>query len=265
LNALCALATALLALSPAAQARPTANLSLDVSFSYTGEITVTLPNGTPVGTRGATPSVIPAGYYTIELTQPGCVDVPTFILQGPGVNVQNDLQSGEIVTDAVGVSFQPNATYTWRDGSLNPPMLWTFTTSGDVLGTPPPVVPASQGPVSTNKETNNDVVGSGIARGASSAPAPFRGSLAGAVSAAGALELAFKGKGVTRLTAGRYKVNVADASEARGFLLENASYAASITDAGFVGKRSETVDLTAGKWYFAPSATGHKKAFTVVR
>jgi hypothetical protein len=249
-------AAASLALSPVAEAQRSTNLTLEVNYDYVGQITVTLPNGTPVGTKSGTPTVIPAGYYTIELNQPGCVDTPTFILQGPGVSVFDNLQNGEVVTDAVSADFRPNSTYTWRSG-VNPPVLFTFQTSGDVLGTPPPPTPVVKGPVSTNKQTNTDVVGSGL---------QAHGMLAGVVTAAGTDGLAFKGKQVTTLTAGRYKVTVTDKSVAHGFVLgSGAHHVVDVTGAQFVGRRSATVTLTVGQWFFAPSVGGKKTYFAVTR
>jgi hypothetical protein len=258
-----AFAAGFLALAPVAQGRTAATLTLEVNYSYAGDITVTLPNGQPVGTKAGVPTVIPAGYYTVELTQPGCVDTPAFILQGPGVNILDDLNAGEIVTDAQEADFQPNATYTWRDGSINPPVLFTFQTSGEVLGTPPPPsVAATGGPVSSNKEANGSVVGSGIGHGSSK----LRGTLAGAVMPTGKLSLAYKGKSVHTLTAGRYTITVTDRSSKTGFMLESAGHRATkLTVAGFVGKRSVSVQLTTGKWFFTAAPSAAKTYFAVVK
>jgi hypothetical protein len=256
-------ATAILALVPAAaQSRSAEALTLDVNYSYAGDITVTLPSGQPVGVRSGTPTVIPAGYYTVELTQPGCVDTPAFVLQGPGVNILDDLNAGEIVTDAQEADFQPNSTYTWRDGSINPPVFFTFQTSGDVLGTPPPPSSAaSGGPVSSNKEANGSVVGSGIKQ-----TPKLSGTLAATVSAAGKPTLSFKGKRVSSLTAGRYAITVTDRSPESGFAVERSgSHAMTLTAPGFVGKRSETLELTAGRWSFLAGPSGSKTSFSVVK
>jgi hypothetical protein len=226
---------------PLAQARPQANLIIDVNYAYDGSITVTLPNGTAVGVKSGTPTMIPAGYYTVELTQPGCVDTPAFILQGPGVNILDDMQAGEIVTDAQAAVFQPNATYTWRDGSINPPVLWTFQTSSDVLGTPPPPAVNANGPRSKNAQVNEDVV--------NSAKLPFRGKLA-AVVKGGKVGLTFKGKSVASLASGRYTITVDDASKTQGVMLAGGSShrKVRITTGAFVGKVSKPLVLTAGKW-----------------
>ena len=254
-----ALVVGLLVLAPGAQSHGLQNLILEVNYDYVGSITVQLPNGTPVGVKSGTPTVIPAGYYTVELNQPGCVDTPAFILQGPGVNLLDDMQAGEIVTDAQSAVFQPNSTYTWRDGSTNPPVYYTFQTNGDVLGTPPPVIAASKVPLSKNKEANSSVVGSGLSSSKS------LGSLAGAVSSAGVLQLSLGGKTVSKLTAGLYSLTVVDKSGKQGFMLEKAGHPAmSITSGAFVGKKSTSVTLTAGKWFAVSGPLGKKTYITVV-
>ena len=86
-----------------------------------------------------------------------------------------------------------------------------------------------------------------------SAIVPFRGTLTGTVSAAGSLTLAYKGKSVTSLMPGRYMITVSDRSATSGFLLEKLAHAAmSLTGVEFVGKRSVSVDLTAGRWLVTP-------------
>lgn len=254
-----AVTAAILAFAPAAESRTAVTLTLDVNYSYAGDITVTLPSGQPVGVKSGTPTVIPAGYYTVELTQPGCVDTPAFVLQGPGVNILDDLNAGEIVTDAQEADFQPNSTYTWRDGSINPPVLFTFQTSGDVLGTPPPPSSAaSGGPVSSNKEANGSVVGSGLKS------SKLTGTLAATVSAAGKPTLSYKGKRVSSLAPGRYSITVTDRSSKLGFTLERTgSHPLKLTLPGFVGKRSASVQLTAGRWFFLTTPSAVKTAFTV--
>jgi hypothetical protein len=259
-SVVCVLAVlGVLSLTPAAGARIASPLTLMVDYSYTGDITVTLPSGQPVGVKSGTPTVIPAGYYNVELTQPGCVDTATFILTGPGVSIFDNLQNGEVVTDAVAANLQPNSTYTWRSGAVNPPVIFTFQTSADVVGTPPPASgPATKGPTSTNPETNTSLVGSGASG------AKLQGTLAGSVSSAGTAALAFKGKSVTILKAGKYTFTVTDKSPGHGFVLRRASHPAmTLTGGAFVGRHKTTVTLTTGQWYFAASPNGKKSYFAV--
>jgi hypothetical protein len=259
--ALAVIATALLLSASAAQGQSTRsadNLTLYVNFDYAGNITVSLPSGTPVGAKsGSSPTVIPAGYYTVELSQPGCVDVPTFILQGPGVDLEDDLESGEIVTDSAGINLQPNATYTWRSGSINPPVYFTFQTNSQVIGTPPSSTNnATAPPLSKRKQSNTDIVGSDVGKGTV-------GTLAGGVSAAGKVSLALKGKSISVLKPGRYKLTIDDASRKLGFALKSSTHRTmTVTSASYVGTRSASIVLTAGTWS-ATSGSGAKKTFRV--
>ena len=91
----------------------------------------------------------------------------------------------------------------------------------------------------------------------------MRGTLTAGVSAAGALSLEFKGKSAARLTAGRYRVVVVDRSASSGFVLEQAKRALTVSGLKFVGRRSETVALTAGHWLYTPG-TGTKRYLLVV-
>ena len=136
LRALVAGAVATLLLFPAAgHARPAADLSLTVNFSASGTVTVTLPDGTPVGSTGGAATVIPAGFYTLNLFGPGeCINLPLFELAGPGVNIQDDMLGGEVERNALYATFLPNTTYTWHT-DRNALVVHSFRTSSDVAGT----------------------------------------------------------------------------------------------------------------------------------
>jgi hypothetical protein len=260
LVALSLLVVGLLSFAPGAQARSAANLSLVVTFTATGDISVTLPDGTPVGSASGTPTVIPAGFYTVLLTGPGgCTSLPYFDLRGPGNNIVDNMDEGEMSSAIDNANFLPNSTYTWRNDGANPPVVYTFTTSSTILGTPPVQPTSSTTGISSGEHStaaSQDVVGSELV--------PFRGTLAGAVSAAGTTTLAYKGQSVSKLTAGKYTVTVNDKSTKSGFMLEQASHPAVTTGAVYVGKHSVSVHLTAGRWFFAPGLTGQKTYFTVV-
>ena len=136
-------AASLLVGVPAASA---ANLQLNVTFSATGQITLTLPDGTPVGVTSGTPTVIPAGFYTMNLIGPGgCSTLPYFDLRGPGNNILDNMDQGEEANKTDNATFLPNSTYTWRDDQ-NPSVVYTFVTDSEVLGSAPtaPVSPDSR-------------------------------------------------------------------------------------------------------------------------
>jgi predicted secreted protein len=84
------------------------------------------------------------------------------------------------------------------------------------------------------------------------------------VSAAGKLALTFKGKEVATLAKGRYTITVTDKSKKSGFILQGTGQKAIVVSAaGYVGKRSTTIDLTAGQWFFYPTFVGAKTYFLV--
>jgi hypothetical protein len=243
--ALAAVTGLLVAASPSNGARA-ADLTLRISFTEAGAITVTLPNGAPVGTTSGSPTVIPAGFYTLLFFGPGeCINLPLFQLRGPGVNINDDMLGGETDVHTLYATFLPNATYTWHS-DRNTATVFTFRASSDVVGTQPSTSGTSGSSSGSNaKPTSQDITGSAIA--------PFRGTLTGAVTAAGRLTVAFKGRSVTSLKAGRYTVAVSDRSSTNGFLLQKPKRAAvSVTGAMFVGRRSLSVTLTTGRWLVLP-------------
>ncbi len=248
-----AITAALLVLVPssgAAQKKSAVRLTMNVVFTYTGDISVTLPDGTPVSNA----RVIPAGYYSLLLSGPGaCTLVPYFMLNGPGVALTDNMDQGEEEFLEYVVEFLPNSTYTWRNGD-QPTVLHTFQTSAQVVGTKAPPV-AWTGPV-TSKSSNKDIVGSGLL--------PGRGALAAGVSKSGQISLAYKGKSVATLRPGRYSLTVVDSSSKGGFFVQPfGKKVVSLTNAAFVGKRSVTIELNKGKWLFMTSAKGAGTTVTV--
>src|SRR5262249_30268612 len=156
-----------------------------------------------------------------------CINLPLFELQGPGVNIADDMLGGEVEKNTLYATFLPSTTYSWHI-DRNAAVVHTFRTSADVLGTAPATPsttpPTSSGPVAKSQ----DIVGSGIL--------PFRGKLTGAVSAAGRLTLAFKGKSASKLKPGRYTVAVVDSSSTSGFMLQKAAkQPMAVTGTAFVG------------------------------
>ena len=236
----------LLASASAAQSRVAAPLVLKVDFATNGAITVSLPNGTPVGTTGGTPTTIPAGYYVVEMSGPGgCTAMPHFSLKGPGTQIFDNLNEGESDYVEYNANLAPNSTYVWSSDAV-PGVVHTFVTSSDVVGTAPPKSPG--GLTSSNHTTVNssDLIGSRILK--------FQGTIVGDVTTAGKVTLAFKGKSVANLKAGRYTVTVADKSSASGVMFQKAGHTAltAVTGPMFVGKRSAEIRLTAGKWLVVP-------------
>jgi hypothetical protein len=248
------LGVALVMVASAAQGRTAAPLSLKVNFALNGAITVTLPNGTPVGSTGGSPTVVPAGYYIVDMNGPGgCAAMPHFTLRGPGVQIFDNLNEGESDHVEYNANLLPNSSYAWTSDAA-PGVVHTFVTSSDVVGTAP-AQPAN-GLSSSNHTTvkSTDFVGSQIL--------PTRGTITAAVSSAGRLSLAYKGKSIGRLSAGRYTIAVTDKSTMSGFTLQKRRHAATpLTGRTFVGKKSAKVELTPGNWVFTP--IGGKQAYTI--
>src|SRR5262249_13815448 len=154
-----ALATGLL-VAPAQGAAPP---TLLVTFFVNGSITVTLPDGTPVGSTSGAPTVIPAGYYSVLMDGPGgCIQLPLFQLSGPGASIVSDMNGGEVDASTFNAFFLPNSTYTWHTDRGLSSAVHTFTTSGTVAATGSEKTTTTPA-VSSGTPTSNDVVGSAIA------------------------------------------------------------------------------------------------------
>jgi len=247
---MCALLAGACAAS-AAHAQRAATQALVVTFNANGAVTVTL-NGSPVGTTSGQPTVISGGYYSLVMNGPGdCINLPLFELSGPGVDIQDDMLGGEVDTHTVPMYFAPNSTFTWHIDRAQS-TVYTFRTSPDVTGSAT-AVGSSSTASGKGGATSEDVVGSAIV--------PTRGTLAGVVTPAGRLAIAYKGKPVKTLQAGRYTISVVDESSSNGFVVKGSRKAVSVTGMPFVGKHSVTLDLTAGRWSFGPSAA--KSSYTV--
>jgi len=211
-------------------------------------------------------SSIPPGSYQVEVETPvmfklvrpggvstdniaandftGCKGWVQFQLTGPGVNIFTTLDSG---CDAFLIlpeqTFKPSSTYTAQD--LNQPNVARATFSTLATGTP--VAPKSPyGPTSGKGTLQQDLVGSEAGKSA------LKGTLTGALSPKGKLTLLSKGKLVSILKAGRYKVAITDQSAKASFTLEavNGGTVKDLTTAPFVGKHTVTVQLSAGRWMY---------------
>jgi hypothetical protein len=232
-------------IAPLAQARTTANPILRVNFQLDGTMTVTLADGTPVGTKSGSPTVIPAGYYTVLLFGPGgCANVPYFTLKGPGENIVDNMDGGELSTNQYNAYFQPNATYSWHS-DVDTTTNYTFSTNSSVVGTAPATVgPGGLSASNHGTAQSTNPLGSKVVT--------FQGTLNAAVSSAGKVTLTFKGKGVTALNAGSYTVKVLDSSAKNGLMFEKIKRVLTVSGLKFTGQHTGKVNLTAGKWLVMP-------------
>jgi plastocyanin len=74
-----------------------------------------------------------------------------------------------------------------------------------------------------------------------------------------------KGQKVKTLKPGKYTITVSDKSSIHNFRLKGSGLNKEITSVGFVGKKSATVTLKAGKYTYVcdPHKTSMKGSFTV--
>jgi hypothetical protein len=217
------------------------------------------------------------GNYNVQITTPSdfanekdraglpasdfsdCKGTPDFVLTGPGVNIETTLDDGSNDYEQFAATFQANSNYVAVDNNQPTVARATFATN-----TSTPTTPSStsfENPTSTTTSSQKPVVNSHP----SSTPLPLRGTLVGAVSAAGKLSLKLKGKGVTSLKAGKYKVTVTDQSKKAGFTLQQRNHAPkTVTSSPFHGKHTATITMTAGQWFFYGSLIAKKNFFLVV-
>ncbi len=241
-----------------ATALPTLYVTYDTSCNFK----ITTDSGAAAG------SAVPYGTYNVLVNtifpfaaggEASCTNVE-FQLTGPGVSLSTDLTLGDASSEYDTETFQANATYRAVDN--NHP-----NTGGSVFSTSNTQVSAVTAPSGTQTGSGTK---SGTGTGKTSAigtsiKSPLRGTLTGLVSTAGVLSLTEKGKPVKSLTAGRYTFAVTDKSRKSSFTVQEVrAGATTVTAASFVGKRSVTINLRAGQWFFYPSFVGKKSYFIVL-
>ena len=222
---------------------------------------MSLADGTPVGTSSAPGTAIPAGTYRVNVDDTAQA-VMQFRLAGPGVELVTNMTFGEDAAQTLVETFQPNSTYTFRD-DFQPSLVRFFSTSSTSISSGESGGGASPGSTPTKSQsgqgspvTSHDIVGSDIK--------PFRGTLAGAVSATGKLSLLFKGKTVGQLKSGRYAFVIEDQTASTAFKVQRIKKdPVTLTGVKYVGKHKVTVTLDAGQWWYF-SGAGKKTYFVVV-
>jgi hypothetical protein len=240
------------------------------------DIFLTFDDGSAVGNQDRTPPTIPAGTYTIRVVDDTAEH--NFHLVGPGVDMltgTGDLQSPTWVVTLT------NGTYRFVCDNHSDFMFGLFSVSG-TAGGGSSGGGSSGGGTSGGGSSGGGSSGGGSSGGGSSGggsstsgggktvpktvgAGSVLGTLAGTVNAKGKLTLLYKGKAVSKLKAGKYKVTVVDKTAARSFLVQQAKHkAVTISGVSFVGKKTATLTLKAGKWSFFTSAgPASKSSFTV--
>ncbi len=257
---LAALTGAVAAAGGTATAAESDNPGLTVVFSQNKTAIMFQPNGTQVGTTSGAPTVIPYGTYNLYLDDSAGVSDVTFDLQGPGVSLVSNMSFGEEVSENWAETFQANSTYTYFD-NMRPGTTWTFQTSGTAAA---PTTGASTAPPTQPLQSSNSGSATSTTPIASQAPAALKGTLKGTVGATGVVTLAFKGKAVTKLAKGRYKLAVTDKDRKDGFTIRGATKEPVLgSGVGFIGTHTITVTLTPGRWLFYSTLGTKSHAFTV--
>ena len=262
------LAAAVLAGPGTARSGPAANdlPTLNIVYNAGGTISVTLADGTPVGTPSAPGTVIPPGTYSVVFNNKAEV-VHMFHLSGPGVKLITDLRpigedlmcagiTGLYTLQTYQETFLPNSTYSFQDDYAPNLIHAVFSTSG---------ASSAVGTTKSNTGSGHLLTGSSSFSGiTSNGGAPGKGVLAGSVGANGVLRLSYDGTSVGLLKAGRYTISIVDRSSKDGFILRKGSRpAVVVAPAGFVGKRSRQIDLTVGQWVFYATGSAKKTYFVV--
>lgn len=225
-------------------------------------IGLTFDDGSAVGSQGREPPTIPAGTYTIRVVDD--TDEHNFHLYGPGVDLETS--TGESASTTWTATFQAGATYRYVCDTHADFMFGAFQAAGGSTGS----TSGGSSGGSTGGSSGGSAGGSssGSGGGTVSSGRASSGSLLGTLSAtldaSGKARLLVGGRPVTRLQAGRYRIAVSDRARSRSFVVQRAGRAAVVVSgAAFVGKRSATLVLGAGRWSFYAAPGGRKTSFTV--
>ncbi|HEX4519153.1 MAG TPA: hypothetical protein VH063_06185 [Gaiellaceae bacterium] len=232
-----------------------------VYFVYANDCTFTMQND-----AGNVITSLAPGQYTVDVRTPEafgavpltsigatgfayCKGLAQFQLTGPGINLQTSVFGGCLADEVYTETFQPSTTYIAQDN--NQPA--TTRTSFNTLSAAFTVSPTTVTSGSTSGTSSTDIVGSGIA---------VKATLAAMLNPQGVPSLTLKGKSVSKLQAGRYTFSITDRDSKGSFVIIAPNKSAkNLTGVKFVGKRSATLKLTAGRWAYS---TGARKTVFVV-
>jgi hypothetical protein len=245
--------------------------TISASINQNDDLAMTFADGTPIGAPALPGTLIPPGTYQVSVNDGS--DISNFDLSGPGVSLATSVQ--DLVQVTWTVTFQPCSEYSYVNDTVATSTEW-FQTSASSSSSAPcasagagvapvatPTTPAVPPPTAVTTNTPGPDQPSASKPASSKAPL-FRGTLLGTVSSTGALTLTSRGKEVAALKTGRYTIEVSDKTSKDGFTIQEIhAPATTVTGVSFVGKRSVTLDLSAGQWFFYPSFIGKKSYFIV--
>jgi hypothetical protein len=270
-------ATAALKLGGGSHAALSASTAVSSTMHATvrqnNDIFLTFDDGSAVGNQDRVAPTIPAGSYTIRVSDD--TDEHNFHIVGPGVDQSTPVSGSGSPTWTV--TFQAGGLYRFVCDTHVDFMFGAFqasaaggaggggSTGGSGGGSTGGGSTGGSGGGSTGGSGGGSTGGSGGASSGAGSGAVLAGTLAATVNPTGKLTLRFKGKAVSKLKSGRYRITVVDKTAARSFLVQAAKQAAiTISTVPFVGTRSVTVNLKPGQWSFFTSAGSKSKtSFTV--
>ena len=267
--ALLVLAAALAATAGARRA-DTVLPTLYVNYTMNCTFTITGDNGSRV-------SSIPPGTYQVFITTPmvfadvdltgvfdmtACKSFAQFQLTGSGVNISTTLQDGDEDKDTYRATFQPSATYTAVD--LNQPSVARVVFSTTATGAPTAPTSPTNNSTSGKGSVSTDIVGSNADGKSSSGSTALRGTIVATIAPTGNPKVTFGGKIISKLKSGRYTISVVDNSKKGGLIIQEIHrLAQTVSGAAFTGRKSVSIDLKAGQWFFYQSFIGNKTYFIV--
>jgi hypothetical protein len=256
---------------PAQRGDAAVSQTISASINQNDDLAMTFADGTPIGSPALPGTLIPPGTYQVSVNDGS--DISNFDLSGPGVSDATSVQ--DLVQVSWTVTFQPCSEYSYVNDTVATSTEWFQTSASSSSSSPcasagagaapvaTPTTPTAPPPTAVTTNTPGPDPASASKPTSNKAPR-FRGTLLGTVSPTGALRLTSGGKEVAALKTGRYTIEVSDKTSTDGITIQEIhAPATTVTGASFVGKRSVTLDLSAGQWFFYPSFIGKKSYFIV--
>jgi hypothetical protein len=251
-------------------AAPQATPTLYVNYTMNCTFSIVDDSGKPV-------TAIAPGTYQVMVTTPimfklvipggpgidnmapgdmtGCRGWVQFQLTGPSVNLQTTLDVGcDSNLLLPPTTFKPSSTYVALDNNQPGATREVITT----LATGTPVIPSSTPYDATSGK--GDIQQSLLASGSVLA------NLNGSVDSKGLAGLLNRGKAIKTLPPGKYRFTITDKSPKAGFSIlgPKSTKVSALTGTGFVGRKTLTLRLGAGRWVFY-SNVGKQTTFVVTR
>ena len=209
---------------------------------YTNQCTFTI-----TGDNGAAITVIPPGHYQVLVTSPqpfaepdlsgvtdpnvACGGSLSFHLTGPGVNVHTTLEDGDSAADQLQGTFEAGGTYTAVEDRRPTVARVVFTVVGGSrehgrrrLGPGRRLEPVHEAGDEARHDPRSDRFGARHAQRQR--------------DTVGKLTLTFKGKAVSSLKAGRYRINVLDETSRTGFTIQKLGKAGDERDVEAVPRQA---------------------------